>query len=151
MTEQQYGFLGDSTDIAERVSALRKVPLFEDMDVEYLHGIARHCEQKDVDAGAVLVEQGEPGHELIVIMSGAARVERDGQTIARLGAGNYVGEMALLDGSSRSATVVADGPTRVISLSHRIFDSLLSDVKGLERKLLLNLAARLRARDNPLE
>ena len=76
-----------------------------------------------------------------------ARVERDGRLIARLKPGDSFGEMSLIDGEPRSATVTADGPVNVLVVDPRAFLALLDDIPGLSRKVMAALCERLRNAD----
>ncbi len=103
-----------------------------------------------VDAGRVLVAQGGLGREFVLILEGSARVERDGKAIARLGRGDFFGEMSLIDRRTRSATVTAETPVVLLVVETRYFGSLLDTVPGLQRSILLTLCERLRAADEAL-
>jgi CRP-like cAMP-binding protein len=91
----------------------------------------------------VLVREGEAGHEAFVIMEGSATVTRKGETIAQLGVGDVVGELAPLTGGNRTATVVADTPMELLVIGQREFAGLLDEVPGLAVRVLQNLAHRM--------
>lgn len=146
MESQPYGFLGEQPATDVTVDALRRVSLFRDLGQDYLYGIARHARQVQSEPGEVLVREGEPGQQLIVILEGNVRIERNGQTVARMQDGDFFGEMALLDGQTRSATVIADSPASLVVLDKVMFDSLLDADPTLTRKLLLAVVTRLRER-----
>ena len=90
-----------------RIDRLRKVPLFDTCNEKQLEFIASRVDEVDVSAGRVLTEQGRSGGEFFIILSGDADVKRGGKTVATLGAGDYFGEIALLDNGARTATVAA--------------------------------------------
>src|SRR5579885_3337765 len=90
---------------SQKIDVLRQIPLFADLSRRHLDEIAKHADEIDATAGTVLMRQGEIGHELVIIVEGEARVDRDGRELARFGDGSFVGEMALLDGLERSAAV----------------------------------------------
>ncbi len=98
-------------------------------------------------SGRVIARQGSVGREVFVIVEGRARVERDGKLIARLKPGDSFGEMSLIDGQPRSATVVADGEVVALVVDPRAFSSLLEDVPQLARRLMVALCERLRSAD----
>ena len=132
---------------SDKADVLKKVPLFSGLSQRYLHLIAAEADEVKEEAGAVLTKQNGLGLEFLLILEGGARVERDGTVIARLGPGDFFGEMSLIDGMPRSATVIAESPTVLLVIQSRSFRSLLDTVPGLQRKLLVTLCARLRAAD----
>lgn len=134
----------------DRLEALRKVPLFSDLSRRQLNLIARHADEVKLDTGKVLARQGEHGLEFLLIIDGRARVERNGKGIARLGAGNFFGEMSLVDGKARTATVIAETPMVLLVIHRRSFGHLLDTVPGLQKKVLLTLCERLREADTVL-
>lgn len=129
---------------------LRRVPLFAACSQRDLQKIAKASDELEIDAGQQLVEQGATGHEAFVILEGTARVERNGTAVAELGVGDHVGELALIDGEPRSATVVAVTPLRVLVLGQREFRGLLDEIPGLAHKVMAQLAARIRELDEQL-
>ena len=132
---------------ADKADVLKKVPLFSGLSRRHLHLIAAEADEVKEDAGTVLTKQGGLGLEFLLILEGSARVERDGTVIAHLGPGDFFGEMSLIDGLPRSATVIAECPTVLLVIQSRSFRSLLDAVPELQRKLLVTLCARLRAAD----
>ena len=132
---------------SDKVDVLKKVPLFSGLSRRHLDHIAREADEVKEEADTVLVRQGGLGREFLLILEGGARVERDGQTIARLGPGDFFGEMSLIDGMPRSASVIAGSPTVLLVIEARSFQHLLDTVPGLQKKLLVTLSARLRAAD----
>lgn len=129
---------------------LRRIPLFAACSTKDLHKIAKASDEVHLDAGHVLVEQGAIGHEAFVLIEGTARVERNGATVAELGPGDHVGELALIDGEPRSATVIATSPVHVLVLGQREFRGLLDEIPGLAHKVMAQLAARIRELDQQL-
>ena len=130
-----------------KIDALRRVPLFADLTDKQLHGIEAFVDEVQVDAGRVLVDQEGFGNELLIVVDGTAEVTRDGRHIADLGPGEAIGEIALLDGKPRTATVTAKEPMTLVTVSKRAFDTVLDRVPGLPHALLRTLAARLREAD----
>ena len=128
----------------EKVAWLRRVPLFADLSTAQLEGVAPFVDEVATEAGQVLIDQHGFGQELLIIIDGSVEVTRDGRHIRDLGPGEVVGEIALLDGASRTATVTTREPTTVLSISKRAFDTVLERVPGLPHELLRALAARLR-------
>jgi len=132
---------------SDKADVLKKVPLFSGLSRRHLDHVAAEADEVKEEAGTVLTKQGGLGLEFLLILEGGARVERDGKVIARLGPGDVFGEMSLIDGLPRSATVIAESPTVLLVIQARSFRSLLDTVPGLQRKLLITLCARLRAAD----
>jgi len=132
---------------SDKVDVLKKVPLFSGLSRRHLDHIAREADEVKEEADTILVRQGGLGREFLLILEGGARVEKDGQTIARLGPGDFFGEMSLIDGMPRSASVIAESPTVLLVIEARSFQNLLDTVPGLQKKILVTLSARLRAAD----
>jgi CRP-like cAMP-binding protein len=139
--------LGRRTD---RIDALRSVPLLGALSRKHRALIAKHADEVNVKPGKVLAEQGRRAQDCLLILNGSARVDRDGKTIARVGPGDVVGEMAVIDGQPRSATVTALTPMVLLVVPSRSFNTLLDEVPQLRRKVLVALCERLRALDEQL-
>jgi CRP/FNR family cyclic AMP-dependent transcriptional regulator len=135
---------------SDKIDELKKVPLFSALNRRHLDIIARHADEVKREAGTVLARQGARGLEFLLIVEGSARVEKDGKVIAHLGAGDFFGEMSLLDGKPRSATVIADSPVVLLVVGVRSFGRLLETVPGLSNKVMATLCERLRAADETL-
>jgi CRP-like cAMP-binding protein len=129
----------------ERVAWLRRVPLFSDLSTAQLEGLSPFVDEVETQAGHVLIDQDGFGQELLIIVDGKVEVTRDGRHLLDLGPGEFVGEIALLDGGPSTATVTTREPTTVLSVSKRAFDTVLDRIPGLPHELLRSLAARLRA------
>jgi CRP/FNR family transcriptional regulator, cyclic AMP receptor protein len=127
---------------------LASVPLFSGCTTKELRDIARATVELTLDQGKEFVTQGDVGREAFVIVEGQAEVTRAGQTVAELGPGDCVGEMALLDHGPRTATVIAKTPLTVLVLGPREFAGLLDDVPTLTHKILAALASRVRELDS---
>ena len=131
----------------ERLDQLASVPLFRSSSKRELEKVAKAADEVIVEAGRVLVTQGEIGRECYVIVSGEASVSRDGKEIARLGPGQPIGELAVLDGGPRTATVTAITELDLLVIGQREFSALLTEVPGLAHKIMVNLAERVRELD----
>ncbi len=129
----------------EKVAWLRRVPLFADLSTAQLEGLAPLVDEVETAAGQVLIDQEGFGQELLIIIDGKVEVTRDGRHLKDLGPGEVIGEIALLDGGPRTATVTAREPTTVFSISKRAFDTVLDRIPGMPHELLRALAVRLRA------
>jgi CRP-like cAMP-binding protein len=126
---------------------LGSIPLFSALPRKDLQKIAKASDEVSVDAERTLVEEGATGHEAYVIVEGEARVSRNGVDVARLGPGDHFGELALLDGGPRTATVTADTPMRLLVLGQREFSGALDEVPGLTHKLMAQMAGLIRQMD----
>jgi CRP/FNR family transcriptional regulator, cyclic AMP receptor protein len=98
----------------------------------------------------VLCEQGDTAREFFVILAGEAEVTKDGLRLGALGPGDFFGEIALLERSTRTATVTATTPVRFFVLTRHAFSALLDDNPGVERKVLRALAKRVLADGEPI-
>ena len=87
---------------------------------------------------------GEPGHEFFVLLEGEADVTKDGQSINTLRAGDFFGEIALVEDTPRTATVTATTPVRMLVITDRAFKRLLDEQPELQRKVLVALAERVK-------
>jgi CRP-like cAMP-binding protein len=127
-----------------RVALLRKVPLFGACDERQLAFIASQVEEMDFAAGHVLCREGESGGEFFVIVSGTAEVKRGGRDVGQLGAGDFFGEIALIDRGPRTATVVAISAMRCLVLSHSQFRNVLRQNGAIAISVLEQLGQRIR-------
>lgn len=128
-----------------RVELIRGLPLFELCSKRELRRIAALADERELEAGSELIREGEPGSEFYVVVEGEVDVRRRGRRVARLGAGSFVGEIALLSRSPRTATVVAATPLHVLSISGRDFVALLDSLPELWLKVARTLADRVDA------
>ena len=127
----------------QKVESLRRAPLFEGLSRKDLVQLARLTEEVEVPAGKVLCEEGEPGREFFVLVEGEVDVIRKGRRVSTRGAGDFVGEIALLEDTTRTATVTAKTPLRVFVLTRQDFRRLVDDNPNVERKIMQALARRL--------
>ena len=132
------------TSRRELTDLLGAVTLFSRCSKRERATVARHMETAKLPADTPLVEQGEEGDALFVIIDGAAAVRKGDQLVANVGPGAYFGELALLDGEARSATVVAAEPVTVAVLGVRMFRTLLREFPEMTFALLAGLAGDLR-------
>src|ERR687892_16254 len=135
--------------LLERVLFLSKVRLFADLPPEDLKPVADVATEHSFPDGEVIAEQGEPGEDLHVVVSGEIRVlvGRDGgppAEVARRARGEYVGEMAILGGGSRMASLVCAGPVRTLSLDRRRFQRILRERPDVSLAVMRVLSERLR-------
>jgi len=129
----------------EVVEALRTTDLFSSMSRRTLQKLAARTETTSHPAGKQIIEQGGSGVGFHLITSGNATVVVSGQKRQDLGPGDYFGEIALIDGRPRSATVTATTDLTTLFLSSWVFKPLLAEEVELAHALLLVMCARLRA------
>ena len=127
-----------------KLELLRKVPLFQGLSKKDLELVERLADEIDVPEGKVLIKEGATGHEFFIVIDGSLRVERENQLLRRLGPGDFAGEIALIDGGPRTATVTADGPSRLLVVGHREFFGLLAEYPDIQIQVLQALAHRVR-------
>ena len=96
---------------------LKSIPLFEEVGDEELAQIAPFAQEVSVEAGKVLVREGDFSYEFMAIEEGEAEVTRGGEHVADLGPGDFFGEMGLLEKTLRNATVTAKTPMRLVTLT----------------------------------
>ena len=137
-------FLKRNSEKAER---LKEVPLFSGLNDRQLGRLAREVDEVEVPKGRVIARQGESGREFLLILQGSAVVERDGKKMAKLGPGDFFGEMSLLDGKPRSASVAAETDLVLLVMHSRSFAGVLAEIPALQKRLLVKLSERLRAAD----
>ena len=128
----------------EKVELLKRVPLFADCSRGELEQIAQIADEIDLAEGKDLTRLGESGREFFVLLEGEADVSQDGEIINKLGAGDFFGEIALVEDTPRTATVTATTPVRVLVITDRSFKRLLEKQPEIQRKVLVALAERVK-------
>jgi CRP/FNR family cyclic AMP-dependent transcriptional regulator len=131
---------------------LKQVELFEGLDSKEVKLLAKTCTERQYPANAVLMKEGEPGAGLFILVEGKVSVTQGQppQEIATLGAGEVIGEMALLDDLPRSATVTALEPSRCLLIPVWDFRATLRESPDIAIKLLAQLSRRLRKTEQQL-
>jgi CRP-like cAMP-binding protein len=137
-------------EIKSIAGMLGKSPLFASLDSKHLDKVVESAKELKYGPGDRIVRQGDSGVGFFMIVGGSADVGRGGKVLAKLGPGQYFGEMTLLDSQPRSADVTATSPTRCLVLSTMNFSSLLASNPRMAVELLRELARRLRATDKTL-
>jgi CRP-like cAMP-binding protein len=125
-----------------KIERLRSVPLFAGSTSEQLAEIAQLVDEIHVPAGRRLIREGGQGHEFLVLVEGEAEVWRAGSLVCRLGPGDFVGELSLLSGGPRTATVVTTTPAHVLVFTDRAFSRIAERVPGVGLKLMRAVAQR---------
>lgn len=128
----------------EKLDLLHRIPLFNAFDQRRLERLGMLADEVDVQAGKVLMRQGDSGSDMMVIVSGGVSVERDGSRLNTLGPGDFFGEIALVDGGPRTATVTAEEPTRLLVITHRDFHSMMDEFPEVADQVMNALANRVR-------
>ena len=126
-----------------KVQALKRAPLFEGLSRKELVLLAQVTEDLEVPAGKVLCSEGETGQEFFVIVEGKTDVTSKGKRVATRGNGDFVGEIALLEDTKRTATVTAKTPLRLFVLTRQDFRRLVNENRSIERKVMQALAHRV--------
>jgi CRP-like cAMP-binding protein len=127
-----------------RAELLATCPLFKGIDAEGLASLADVATAVDFPAGHVIARQGEIGTGFFVVIEGTVRVVRDGAVVARLGSGEFFGELSVLDRMPRNATVSAETPTSCLALASWDFEKVLLEQPALTLSILRGVARRLR-------
>jgi CRP-like cAMP-binding protein len=127
----------------KKVESLKRAPLFADLSRKELVQLARLSDDVEVPAGRVLCEEGDRGREFFVLVEGEVDVARNGRRVAKLGPGDFVGEISLLEQTPRTATVSAKTPLRFFVLTPKEFQQVLDENPSVERKILRALARRV--------
>jgi CRP/FNR family transcriptional regulator, cyclic AMP receptor protein len=122
---------------------LARVPLFAGLSKEQLRQIGSLMTRLDVGAGTVLARQGDVGREFVILLEGEVDVVHDGKVVSTRGAGDYVGEIALLDNRPRTATVTAKTDVVAEVLNRAEFSSLLATSPDLSNEVMATMARRL--------
>ena len=128
-----------------KTDLLKNVPLFAGCSKSELQKIASLADELDLGEGATLIREGERGREFIVIADGTVKVTRNGKHLRELGAGDFIGEIALVADVPRTATVTATSPVRLLVVTDRAFRGLLEQMPSLAKKVLQSLGERLHA------
>jgi CRP-like cAMP-binding protein len=121
---------------------LAVMPLFAGLSREELEQVAGTVLDRRVKPGKAVIRVGNWGHEVILVLEGEVDVQRDGQTVATLGPGSHVGEVAVLDDARRNATVVAKTPVVIGAIDSGLFRSLLRDIPVLAERVAASAAER---------
>lgn len=127
------------------VEVLQRVPIFADLNKREVRQIARLFKERRFSAGETVAREGSGGAAFFLIDSGTATVSVRGQPRGGLGPGDYFGEIALIDGGPRSATVTATTDLVCFGLTFWDFRPLVQENAAIGWKLLQSLAKKLRA------
>jgi CRP/FNR family cyclic AMP-dependent transcriptional regulator len=131
----------------DKVELMHSVPLFSGLTDGELERIASLADIIDLPKDRVIMTQGQLGWEMFVLVTGSARVDRDGQSLGERGPGEVLGEIALLDGGPRTATVTLSQPSRLLVLARREFGELMDEFPEIRLRILETVVHRLRGLD----
>jgi len=134
----------------DQIAALKAVPLFAMLPDKDLKAIHSGCREELYSDGQAIVNEGSPGGPFFLIVSGHAKVTVGGRKKGQLGPGDYFGEIALIDKSTRMASVIADGPVSALAISSWDFLAICEQDFRVALKVMTGLAARVRAADKQL-
>lgn len=126
-----------------KVELLRRIPLFSKCSKRELGLIAMLADEMNIPAGTAFIREGERGREFVAIVEGTVEVRRNGRKIDLKGGADFFGEMSLLSGAPRNATVTATSPVRAFVVTDTAFSTLLHESPGLQAKLMSALAERV--------
>jgi CRP/FNR family transcriptional regulator, cyclic AMP receptor protein len=125
-------------------SRLVAVPLFAGLDHKELETIAESGREVSFEAGKKILQQGERGLAFLLILDGSVEVNKDGKRLAKLGKGQFFGEMTVIDDQPRSADVVAIEPTTCFGLTAWSFDAVIGSNPSIAKQIMKELVRRLR-------
>ena len=124
---------------------LETIELFSELNKKELKAVSRLMTSVNIKAGRDLMVEGQAGREFLVILEGEATVRRAGRVLAKVGQGDFLGELAVIAGVPRTATVTADTEMVVSVLNRREFGGLLDAQPKLAKKVLVGAVKRLHA------
>jgi protein phosphatase len=123
---------------------LSGVPLFSGLPKKHVRRIAELMDEERYHEGASIVREGEQGDSMYVVVEGQCNVVRGDRSVDRLLPGDFFGEISLLDGGPRTASIVTDTPVTVLTISRAPFAQMLEQEPEIAVKILTALARRLR-------
>jgi CRP-like cAMP-binding protein len=128
-----------------KVDRLVHVPLFAGLSKRDLEFLASRIDEVQLKPGQTVIKEGQPTESFFILTSGHVQVTRAGKLMARLGPGEFFGEIGMLDRGPASATVVTDGPVAAMVLSHVQFRDAIKGNDTLALQVIAAMAERLRA------
>ena len=129
-----------------KVLALSRVPLFSGLSAKDLQAIASTAEERSAGTGEVLTREGDPGDEFFVISDGSVAITSEGRHLRTLGPGDYLGEIALVFGGTRTATATVEQPTSLFVVGKDSFLDMMKRQPRIEDKILTTVSERMRYR-----
>ena len=135
---------GARPTIHRSVTALSEIPLFTGFSKRHLRRLAEQAEVVRYSPGRPIVDEGQAGEAMFVVLSGSAKVVRGRRTVARMIPGDFFGELSTLDGGPRSASIVAETHVEVLRLFRHTLLEMLRSEPSLVLRMLEGLARRMR-------
>jgi CRP/FNR family cyclic AMP-dependent transcriptional regulator len=132
--------------VEDKVELLRAVPLFAELDDRSLQAVALLAREREAKAGEVLMREGEPGDEFMVVLAGTVHVQRAGHEVRSMMAGGFIGEMALIEHAPRTATATCMTACRLLVLGHFEFDRLMATFPDVRTRVLAAMGRRAHPR-----
>lgn len=129
---------------------LKQVPFFEGLNRNEMKSVLAQFHEQWYNAGEPIVRQGGPGGAFYLIVEGWAKVTVGGRSRGKLGPGEFFGEMSLIDGGPRSATIQADTQVKVLTMSSWNFQAILEEHWPITKKVLVELVRKVRDVDKSL-
>lgn len=131
--------------VGNAAELLKGVPLFSSLSDKHLQAIAKMAKETQFSQGTTIVQEGDRSKVgFFLILDGQVEVRKGNKVLSRLGAGQFFGEMAVLDGQPRSADVVAATPTKCLVLASWDIKALIKTYPELAHEIIAELARRLR-------
>jgi len=127
-----------------RSDALAEVDLFSELSQRHLRRLAKSAAEYRYNDGVKVLDEGAKSESLFVVLEGGAKAIRKGRTVGHFGKGDFFGEIALLDGGPRTATVVAEGHLRCLVLPRKEFRQVVAEDPSVGVKVLEGAVKRLR-------
>ncbi len=124
---------------------LEKIELFSELSKAELRAVSKLMTSVTLKAGKALMTEGDVGREFLIVIEGEATVRRSGRVLAKVGPGDFLGELAVIAGVPRTATVTADTEMVVSVLNRREFGGLLDQQPKIAKKVLVGTVKRLHA------
>jgi CRP/FNR family cyclic AMP-dependent transcriptional regulator len=118
-----------------KVDLIRKIPLFAECTPQELALVASIADEIDFGEGRRLTKESTPGAEVVIMVEGTAEVHQGDQVVNRIGAGEFIGEIALVTGQPRTATVVATSSVHALVIEGHAFQRLLSEAPHIKAKV----------------
>jgi CRP-like cAMP-binding protein len=127
-----------------KIDAMRRVPLFNRCNQRQLQALAQNMDEVDVVPGQIIITQGRATQSFCIILTGGVDVAIDNQHVATLGAGDFFGEIGMIDREPATATVTVNAPGTLLALSHEQFRNAITVDHELSLALMEAMASRLR-------
>jgi CRP-like cAMP-binding protein len=128
----------------QKLELHKRTPLLADLSKRDIEEVGRLADEVDVRAGRVLLKECAPGREFFVIIDGQIEITKEGRHLRTMGAGEFLGDIALVVERPRTATATAVTDSRLLVVGHREFHSLMEQFPSIRVSVLESIALRLR-------